>query len=151
MLFFVLYCSWCTEERYGIKFFALFFTFKISSVFEAIWNFPFKSYFLPANGQAQPDFRSMLKKTWAHTGDKFTWRQKLKHILIIFTVLSSQERSNSHRKKREKLILSSGSCSSVHPRRTMKKSAWSLELPTFAGCWRDSIRWKRRGRKSRRR
>lgn len=76
---------------------------------------------------------------------------KIYMTLFLFSVLLSAEKDNSPQRKKEKLIPSSGNCLLVHQRRTMKKSALTLVLRTFAGCWRDSTRWKRKGKMSRQR
>lgn len=64
---------------------------------------------------------------------------------------SRPEKNNSLQKKRVKLILNSGSCFSVLQGRTMKESVSTSVSQTFAGCWRDSSRCKRRGRRSKQR
>lgn len=68
-----------------------------------------------------------------------------------FVEWSLPEKNNSLQKKKAKLIPSSVSCFSVLRGSTMKRFASTSVSPTFAGCWRDSSRWQRRGQTSKQR
>lgn len=125
--------------------------FPIVSIYDKSW--------LPlADDQGTQDFRSMLKKTWAggrETKKYSLWYENVNpwHPLTssAFVEWSLPEKNNSLQKKKAKLTPSSVSCFSVLRGSTMKRFVSTSVSPTFAGCWRDSSRWQRRGQTSKQR